>query len=108
MNMEDIVRVGKVTAVNTSKHIAKVWFDALKIESGWMPVLINRDYLPGYGTAQRTEYEQGGTGSAAFESHKHDITIKPYMPMINDMVLVLYVPVFNGDGIILGGVQPWR
>ena len=43
MNIEDIVREGKVTAVNESKRIAKVWFDALEIESDWLPVLINRD-----------------------------------------------------------------
>ena len=24
------------------------------------------------------------------------------------VVLVLYFPVFNGDGVILGGVKPWR
>ena len=25
-----------------------------------------------------------------------------WMPKVNDMVLVLYLPVFNGDGFILG------
>ena len=30
------------------------------------------------------------------------------MPKVNDLVLVLYFPVFNGDGVILGGVKPWR
>ena len=45
MNIEDIVREGKVTAVNESKRIAKVWFDALEIESDWLPVLINRDRI---------------------------------------------------------------
>ena len=33
-------------------------------------------------------------------SHKHDLIIKPYMPKVNDLVLVLYFPVFNGDGVI--------
>mgnify|MGYP000639057760 FL=1 len=108
MNIEDIAREGKVTAVNNDKRIAKVWFDALGIESDWLPVLITRDFIPDYDVPQRTEYEAGGSGDAAFESHKHDLIIKPYMPKVNDMVLVLYFPIFNGDGVILGGVKPWR
>ena len=108
MNIEDIVREGKVTAVDKDKRIAKVWFDALEIESDWMPVLINRDFIPDYDVPQRTEFEAGGSGDAAFEKHKHDLIIKPYMPKVNDLVLVLYFPVFNGDGVILGGVKPWR
>ena len=107
MQIEDIVREGKVTAVDKDKRIAKVWFDALEIESDWMPVLINRDFIPDY-EPQRTEFEAGGSGDAAFEKHKHDLIIKPYMPKVNDLVLVLYFPVFNGDGVILGGVKPWR
>ena len=108
MNIEGIAREGKVTAVNNDKRIAKVWFDALGIESDWLPVLITRDFIPDYDVPQRTEYEAGGSGDAAFESHKHDLIIKPYMPKVNDMVLVLYFPIFNGDGVILGGVKPWR
>ena len=108
MQIEDIVREGKVTAVDKDKRIAKVWFDALEIESDWMPVLINRDFRPDYDVPQRTEFEAGGSGDAAFEKHKHDLIIKPYMPKVNDLVLVLYFPVFNGDGVILGGVKPWR
>ena len=108
MNIEDIVREGKVTAVDNGKRIAKVWFDSMGIESDWLPVLITRDFIPDYDVPQRTEYEAGGSGDAAFESHKHDLIIKPYMPKVNDLVLVLYFPVFNGDGVILGGVKPWR
>ena len=108
MNIEDIVREGKVTAVDNGKRIAKVWFDSMGIESDWMPVLINRDFIPDYDVPQRTEFEAGGSGDAAFEKHKHDLIIKPYMPKVNDLVLVLYFPVFNGDGVILGGVKPWR
>ena len=108
MNIEDIARGGKVTAVNNEKRIAKVWFEDLEIESDWMPVLITRDFIPDYDVPQRTEFEAGGSGDPAFASHKHDLIIKPYMPKVNDLVLVLYFPVFNGDGVILGGVKPWR
>lgn len=108
MNIEDIVRGGKVTAVDNGKRIAKVWFDSMGIESDWLPVLITRDFIPDYDVPQRTEFEAGGSGDPAFASHKHDLIIKPYMPKVNDLVLVLYFPVFNGDGVILGGVKPWR
>lgn len=114
MNIEDIVREGKVTAVNNEKRIAKVWFDALGIESDWMAVLINRDvihYYP-YDVPQWTEYETEDKGARAgdqdYVDHRHKLIIKPYMPKVNDHVLVLYFPVFNGDGVILGGVQPWK
>ena len=108
MNIEDIVREGKVTAVDNGKRIAKVWFDSMGIESDWLPVLITRDFIPDYDVPQRTEFEAGGSGDPAFASHKHDLIIKPYMPKVNDLVLVLYFPVFNGGGVILGGVKPWR
>ncbi|MCI9474597.1 MAG: hypothetical protein HFF31_11395 [Flavonifractor sp.] len=106
--IEDFVREGKVTAVDNGKRIAKVWFDVLEIESDWMPVLITRDFIPDYDVPQRTEFEAGGAGYPAFEKHKHDLIIKPYMPKVNDLVLVLYFPIFNGDGVILGGVKPWQ
>ena len=108
MQIEDIVREGTVTAVDNNRRIAQVWFDAKGIQSDWLPVLITRDFIPDYDVPQRTEYEAGGSGAAAYESHKHDLIIKPYMPKVNDKVLVLYFPVFNGDGVILGGVKPWR
>ena len=57
MNIEDIVREGKVTAVDNGKRIAKVWFDSMGIESDWLPVLITRDFIPDYDVPQRTEFE---------------------------------------------------
>ena len=108
MNIEDIVREGKVTAVDNGKRIAKVWFDSMGIESDWLPVLITRDFIPDYDVPQRTEFEAGGSGDPDYADHKHKLVIKPYMPKVNDLVLVLYFPVFNGDGVILGGVKPWR
>ena len=108
MNIEDIVREGKVTAVDNGKRIAKVWFDSMGIESDWLPVLITRDFIPDYDVPQRTEFEAGGSGDPAFASDKHYMIIKPYVPKVKHLRLVLYFPVFNGDGVILGGVKPWR
>ena len=103
-----LVRVGTVTDVNNDKRIARVKFADLGYTSGWIPVLINRDFIPDYDVPQRTEFEAGGSGDPAFESHKHDLIIKPYMPKKGEQVLCIYEPVRNGRGFILGGIQPWQ
>lgn len=103
-----IVRVGTVTAVDNTKRLAQVYFKDMDLPSGWIPVLINRDYIPDYKTTpQRTEFESGGSGDAAFANHKHDLIIKPWMPKVNDQVLCLYEPIRDGRGFVLGGIQPW-
>jgi len=101
-------RLGFVTDVNNSKRIARVKFEDLGYTSGWIPVLINRDFIPDYDVPQRTEYEAGGSGDPAFASHKHNLIIKPYMPKKGEQVLCIYEPVRNGRGFILGGIQPWQ
>ena len=108
MNIEDIARGGKVTAVNNEKRIAKVWFDDLEIESDWLPVLITRDFIPDYDVPQRTEFEAGGSGDPAFASHKHNLIIKPWMPKVGEQVLCLYEPIRDGRGFVLGGIQAWQ
>ncbi len=112
MNVEKIlsrlVRVGVVTAVNNDKYIARVMFKDTKIQSDWMIVLDNRPFIPDYDVPQRTEFEAGGAGDAAFASHKHPLKIKQWMPKVGQPVLVLYVPVEKAekmDGYILGGMQ---
>ena len=109
-----LVRVGTVTDVNYDKRIARVKFPDLGYTSDWLPVLISLDVSPDhkYTDPQWTEFETEWKGSRAgdpdYADHKHKLVIKPYMPKVNDLVLVLYFPVFNGDGVILGGVKPWR
>lgn len=97
-------RIGFVTDVNNEKRIARVKFEDLGYTSGWIPVLINRDFIPDYDVPQRTEFEAGGSGDPAFASHKHDLLIKPWMPKVNAVVLCIYLPGFNTDGYILGEI----
>lgn len=104
-----IFRLGFVTDVNNDKRIARVKFEDLGYTSDWLPVLINRDVIPDYEVLpQRTEYAVGGSGDAAYEQHKHDLIIKPYMPKHGEQVLCVYEPVRNGRGFILGGIQKWQ
>ena len=106
-----LVRVGKVMAVDNEKHIARVIFKAPDFNSDWLPVLDTRDYIPGYEGGDCTEYESGGSGMAAFERHRHNLRIFPFMPKINDQVLCVYLPMDDtsrSDGFILGRITPWR
>ena len=99
-----MVRIGTVTAVDNGTRLARVKFPDTGHTSGWLPVLATPPAIPDYTVPQRTEYESGGSDAAAFARHKHDLTIKPWMPKVNDTVLTLYLPVFNGDGFVLGGI----
>lgn len=94
-----MVRVGTVTAVDNDKWLAQVFFQDMGLTSGWIPVLINRNYAPDYEVPQETEEKDG---------HKHEIKWKPWMPERHDQVLCLYEPVRDGRGFVLGGIQPWQ
>lgn len=102
--LSGLVRVGKVTALDYQNRKARVFFEDRDLTSGWLYVLASRPYIPDYEGEQRTEYESGGAGDSAFESHRHALDIKPWMPKINETVLTLYLPVFNADGFILGRI----
>ncbi len=109
-----LVRLGIVTDADNDNRIARVKYLDTNKPSGWLPVLINRDvihYYP-YDEDQWTEFETEDlvpqAGETRFVPHRHKLIIKPWMPKVNDQVLVLYLPVRDGDGFILGGIQPWR
>lgn len=70
--VENLVRIGTVSAVDAGKKKARVLFrDKDNLVSGWLYVIQHSD---------------------------------EWMPAVNDTVLVLYLPVFNADGFILGAI----
>lgn len=109
-----MVRIGIVTAVNNDKRLAQVLFRDMGLPSGWIPVLINRDVIKDYpyDEPQWTEYETEckgtRTGYPDYADHRHKLIIKPWMPKVNDQVLVLYETIRDGRGFVLGGIQPWQ
>ena len=103
--LSGLVRVGIVTEVNYDEYLARVFFEDINTLSGWLIVPENRPAIPDHNVPQRTEYEAGGSGLPAFESHKHDLVIEQWMPEINQPVLVLFLPYKNADGFILGGMR---
>lgn len=102
--LENLVRIGTVTWTDPVKRLARVKFLDTNLPSGKLPVLASRPYIPDYDVPQRTEHKAGGSGDAAYEDHAHPLAIKPWMPMVNATVLCLYLPVWNGDGYILGEI----
>ena len=102
--LKNIVRVATVTAVNNEEHIARVKFKDTAYTSDWLRVLDNRPFIPWYDVEQRTEYVAGGAGAAAYENHAHSLEINQWMPVVNQTVLTLYIPVDDGDGYIIGGM----
>ncbi|MCI8844492.1 MAG: hypothetical protein HFF08_10330 [Oscillospiraceae bacterium] len=97
-----MVRQGIVTNADNGKRTAKVRFLDTGEVSDWLYVLASPPFIPGYEGAQRTEYESGGGGEAAFASHKHELIILPWMPKVNERVLCLFDE--TGNGFVLGRV----
>ena len=102
--LAQLVRIGTVTVTDPIKRVARVKFEDTGQTSGELFVLASRPYIPDYDVPQRTEFEAGGSGDQAFEKHKHDQKIKPWMPKVNAVVLTLYLPILDADGFILGEI----
>lgn len=102
--VKGLVRLGTVTDTDNAKHRARVKFQGEDFTSGWLYVLDNKPFIPDYDGPQKTEEKSGGSGYGAFDSHAHDLVIKQWMPKVNDTVVVLYLPIFGGDGFVLGGI----
>ncbi len=69
--LENLVRVGTVTAVDADAGKARVLFQDMGFTSGWLAVL-------------RRGQEDN------------------WLPKVNDTAVVLYLPVWQGDGFVLG------
>lgn len=87
--LEQIVRVGTVSSVNTAERTARVKFSYLgDMVSGSLRVMQH------YACAVEVTTDQ---------AHNHpDTRTTFWMPEVGDTVLCLYLPVFNGDGVVLG------
>ena len=83
---------------------------SMGITSGWLYVLQHYQagvYVDpdGEHTHTITDTYTGGGSASTKPDHDHAGTHLTYwMPKVNDRVLVLYLPVFNGDGFVLGGI----
>ncbi len=108
--LSNLVRVGTVSSVDSTNRKVRVMFKDMGITSGWLYVLQHYQagvYVDPDGKHTHTIADTyTGGGSASTEpDHDHTGTHLTYwMPKVNDRVLALYLPVFNGDGFVLGGI----
>lgn len=115
-NVQRIVQIGTVTAVDSANRKVRVLFPDTGLTSAWLNVLRN---LPTVSISTVAAHSHSGSvnigeaeghthGAAASISdagdHSHTANVYGWMPRINDTVLVLYIPVYNGDGFVLGGI----
>jgi len=100
--MENIVRVGVVSAVDAASRKARVMFDDDGMTSGWLFCI--QHFAAGIHVEPDNKHAH--EGSVPEEPvHNHPKTHLTYwMPSVGERVVVLYIPVFNADGFILGGL----
>lgn len=109
--LANLVRIGTVSVVDAAKKKARVIFkDKDNMTSGWLHVIQHYDagvYIrPDGGHTHRiTDTYMGGGSASAEPDHDHmRSNVTYWTPKINDTVLVIYLPVFNADGFILGAI----
>lgn len=107
--LENLVRVGTVTDVDKAKRQVRVKFQDTGMTSGWLKVLQHHGadlYIEpdAEHTHEITDTYTGGGSASVYPSHDHlpGSYVTYWLPKVNDTVLALYLPVFNGDGYILG------
>lgn len=106
-----LVQIGTVTAVDSEKRTARVKFQDTSIISG--PLRVLQHFAAGLYIAPDAEHTHditdtytGGGSASTFPAHDHlpGSHLTYWMPKVNDTVLVLYLPIENSDGFILGGI----
>lgn len=103
--LENMVRTGTVTDVDSSTNRARVLYEDMdEMTSGWVYILqhLDTDVLVAPDGAHTHTLTTGSASTAPDHAHKGSALGK-WLPQVNDRVLIIYVPVPNADGFILGG-----
>lgn len=109
--LENLVRIGTVTDVDGARRRVRVKFRNTGMTSGWLPVVQH------FGAELYVEPDAehthdiadtftGGGSAGMYPAHDHlpGSHVTYWLPRVNDTVLTLYLPVFNGDGFVMGGL----
>lgn len=86
---ERLIQIGVVIAKDEKNRKVRVKFKDTDLISDWLCVL---HHEPSVSVVDRTD------------EHGVALVIIPWMPKVNDTVLVVYLPVFNSDGFVIGGI----
>lgn len=113
---ERLIQIGVVTALDHDAHKVRVKFQDTGLTSDWLCVLKN---TPSVAIGSSGAHSHTGSVSVnaadghshgasvsigQAEEHKHTASTSCWMPCVNDTVLVVYLPVFNSDGFVIGGI----
>lgn len=118
------LRIGTVMVIDAENRKVRVKFKDTGLQSGWLTVIQRYNekvYIEPAGshdhesdeaivkdiqTKTHTEFDKEGNAVAAGTStnHNHLATVTCWMPQVNDTVLAIYLPAFNADGFVLGGI----
>jgi phage baseplate assembly protein gpV len=103
--LQGLVRMGVVTEVDAEARRVLARYPDTGIVSGWLYV----PQHPGAGVAVSPDgaHTHELTEGSASEAPDHDHTgtrLTVWLPNIGDRVLALYVPVWDGDGYVLGAI----
>lgn len=109
--LSGLVRVGTVMNTDQETRRARVKFQSENETSGWLSVLQHyKADLYIEPDAEHTHiitdtYTGGGEADTA-PAHDHlpGSHVAYWMPKVGDTVVCLYLPVFNGDGFVLGHI----
>ncbi len=108
--IKHMVREGVVSSQNTSDGTVRVKYPDTGVLSGWLKVLQHGSMAisiapDGEHTHVISDTYSGGGSASTIPSHSHTGSVTGgWMPSINARVLVLCIPIFNGDGFVLGGL----
>jgi hypothetical protein len=105
--LSQIVRIGIVSSVDGDNRTVRVKFSSLNdMVSGNLPVMQRNGGGVNVAPDNRHSHtdSRGGTCSTV-SAHSHTGSITGYwLPSVGDTVLCLYLPIFGGDGIVLGAI----
>lgn len=96
--LRQAVRQGIVTQRDPERGRVRVRFEEAGLTSGWLTVVQREG-------AELRLTEDGGhsAGQTVIPEHDHGgSTAGRWMPRLDERVLCLYLPVWNGDGFVLG------
>ncbi len=99
-----MIQVGTVSSVDKPGRRVRCILRETGHTSGWLYVLKSSPLIPDENLPQHTESQSGGDGEALFANHFHELKVNPWMPKVNDQVLIVYLPVDDGDGFVIGGI----
>lgn len=103
MNLENMVKVGKVSSVNATAKTARVIFPDLdNMVSGELSVL--QHPRAGVAIKEDGEHSHAVTNEACScaGTHVHKATVTSWMPNVGETVLCIFPAIPDSDGYVLG------